>query len=294
MSTFVLDPAGVAPGARRFDPTGSVERTECQSPPLTRRASRYAASLSLLVTYHRPQDIVRDYDQQLVRGGLLVRVPPPAGLDLYGEVELRIAALGVELALSAQLVQVFPGVGVAVTFDPALLAGLAAAVEQARAEGEREGAAVEHTAGAGPAPLAPDGSAIAAATPERSSGAAATARIQQALHGSRDERAAILRDVTAKSVHAYVLRNPNLQLDEVVAMAKNAGLAPDLLRQISERREWTGRPEIALALVRNPKTLVPIAIRLLDSVTSADLRQIAKDGHTRAPIAQAARKKLGS
>jgi hypothetical protein len=246
-----------------------------------------------VVTYHRPQDIVRDYDAQLVRGGLLVRVAPPEGLDLYSEVELRICALGADLALKAQVVQAFPGVGVAVTFDPTRLQGFAAAVEQARTQGEPGGADVEHAiASSGPAPATPGQPAIAAAAPERAAGAAATGRIQQALHGNRDERSAILRDVTAKSVHAYVLRNPNLQLDEVLAMAKSASVAPDLLRQISERREWAGRPEIAIALVRNAKMPVPTAIRLLDAVTSADLRQLAKDGHTRMPIAQAARKKL--
>ena len=249
--------------------------------------------MHFLVSYHRPQDLARDYDAQLARGGLLVRVAPPEGLELYAEVGLRIRALGADVALKAQVVQVFPGVGVAVTFDPARLEGIAAAVEQARTEGAHEGADVEYAiAGAAPAPAAPEPSATAAAAEERSVGVAATARIQQALHGNRDERSAILRDVTAKSVHAYVLRNPNLQLDEVLAMAKNANLAPDLLRQIAERREWAGRPEIAIALVRNPKTLVPMAVRLLDAVTPADLRQIAKDGHTRAPIAQAARKKL--
>ena len=70
--------------------------------------------LSVLVTYQRPQDLVRDYDEQLRRGGLLVRAAAPPGLELYGEVELRIAAPDAEVTLRSQLVQVFPGVGMAV------------------------------------------------------------------------------------------------------------------------------------------------------------------------------------
>lgn len=52
------------------------------------------------------------------------------------------------------------------------------------------------------------------------------------------------------------------------------------------------RPEIAIALVRNPKVPPPLAIRLLDHVSAAELRQLAKDSRTREPVQRAARKKV--
>ena len=116
-------------------------------------------------------------------------------------------------------------------------------------------------------------------------------KIQIALKGSRDERQAILRDVN-KMVHAHVLKNPNVQLDEVASMAKMTTVSPDLLAAIAQRREWAGRPEIAQALVRNPKTPIPTAVKLLDNLSMSELRILAKDSHTRAPIQAAARKKL--
>jgi hypothetical protein len=114
--------------------------------------------------------------------------------------------------------------------------------------------------------------------------------MQMALNGNRDQRAQVLRDLN-KSLHAFVLRNPGVQLDEVSAMAKMTNVAPDLLEGIASRREWAQRPEIALALVRNPKTAVGVAIRLLEFVSMNDLRQLAKDPHTRTPIQAAARKR---
>jgi hypothetical protein len=116
-------------------------------------------------------------------------------------------------------------------------------------------------------------------------------KINIALHGSRDERGLILRD-TNRLLHPYVLKNPNLQMDEVVAMARMAAISPELLKQIADRREWIARPDIAIALVRNPTVPVLTALKALEHVSPADLRQLAKDTRTRPAIQQAARRKV--
>ena len=82
----------------------------------------------------------------------------------------------------------------------------------------------------------------------------------------------------------------DLRLDEVTFIAKMTTVSVELLKAIAERREWTQRPEIALALVRNPKTPVPLAIQMLRNVAPAELRRLAKGGSLRMPILQAARK----
>jgi hypothetical protein len=88
------------------------------------------------------------------------------------------------------------------------------------------------------------------------------------------------------------VRNPQIQLDEVVTIARMTTVAIEVLTFIASRREWAERPEIALALVRNPRTPVPLAIRLLDRVLPGDLRQLAKQTSVREPILRAARKKV--
>ena len=244
------------------------------------------------VRYHRVEDLVRDHDQQLSHGGLLVRVEPPASLQLFDQVELEIVAPRGAITLEAQVVQLFVGVGVALTF--ALPEALKAAVTNARAVKEQPGPEAEHS-------LVIDNDtdrSIVAAAPQPSTRMSSrpapnpvAEKLHAALYGTRDERAAIMRD-NNPSLHVQVLRNPGLQADEVVAIAKMRTVSAEVLKQIADRREWSGRAEVALALVRNPKTPVPLAIRMLEHVTPTDLRQLAKDTHTRAPIQQAARKKV--
>jgi hypothetical protein len=115
-------------------------------------------------------------------------------------------------------------------------------------------------------------------------------KMRVALSGNREERFALLRD-TNKVLHVYVLRNPRMGLDEVQYAAKLTNLSPDALKFISEHPEWGQNATVCSAIVRNPKTPMTIAIRLLDRVPQSDLRTIARGG-ARQPIVQAARKKL--
>lgn len=232
--------------------------------------------------YHRGADVLADDAAQLSRGGLLVRVD--ASLEQYAPVRLELCAGPSTIALDAQVVQVFPGMGVAVTFTGSgeLRRWVAAASTLSSRDEDPQHEIASDGGEAGKEP---------AEAGERPRVGETAERIQQALRGNRDERAAILRDGNP-SLQLMVLRNPGLQLDELGAIAKMRTVTPELLKQIADRREWAQRPDIAIALVRNPKTPVPLAIRMLDHVSQQDLRQLAKDANTRAPVQHAARKKV--
>jgi len=274
--------------------------------------------LRLRVTYHRTADLVSDHDQQFRHGGVLVRVPAQAERGQQVELDL-VTPDGQTLPVDARVLQVLP-VGLALEFKPQSVPGLADAIAAARVAPPTPSLrAPEHVdldaeADLGfalvpadpdpdldpdpdpvpepvPEPADDDDQSTATTAPARVAGSNSAKKMQLALHGSRDERAAILRDLN-KTLHPLVLKNPNLQLDEVVAMAKMTTISPEVLKAIADRREWAGRPEIALALVRNPKTPAPLAIKLLANVSPAELRQLAKDTRTRAPIQAAARKRL--
>jgi hypothetical protein len=232
--------------------------------------------VKLTVVYTTPAELVTAHDAEMTRGGLLVRGASAAGLELFTDVDLELRAGDTTITTRAQVVQIVAGVGVAVAFMIDRADGLAALVTKAR------------TLAAWPAAAAPAAAVGAAA---KWAAASQSEKIQIALHGNRDERALVLRDIN-KMLHPYVLRNPNLQLDEIVAIAKMNTVSPELLKQIADRREWYTRPEIAIALVRNPKVPPPIAVRLLDHVSAAELRQLAKDSRTRPAVQQAARKKV--
>lgn len=241
--------------------------------------------MRLRVRYHRLADFVADYDEQIARGGLLVRVDPPASLLAHDDVELELAAPRGSILIAAKVLQLFPEVGVAVAFDPS--PQLHAAAANARTAADAIGGPPQHDIvgeETGEPPGVDPRPTLRQATP-------INAKMHLALHGDRDERAAILRDINP-TLHAYVLRNPGIQLDEVVAIAKQRTVTPEVLKAIGDRREWAQRPDIAIALIRNPKTPVPLALRLLDHVSPSELRQLAKDTNTRAAIQQAARKKV--
>jgi hypothetical protein len=116
-------------------------------------------------------------------------------------------------------------------------------------------------------------------------------KIQVALHGNRDQRNAILRD-NNRTLHPYVLKNPQLTVEDVLAIAKNPQMHPELLKQVADRKEWLQNAQIALALARNPKTPGTIAVRALDFAPADALRQIAKGTGAPPNVIQAARKKV--
>ena len=57
-------------------------------------------------------------------------------------------------------------------------------------------------------------------------------------------------------------------------------------------REWAGRPEVANALVTNPKTPVPLAVKMVPNMSITQARQLAKSANVRVPILKAIRKRI--
>ncbi len=222
--------------------------------------------MRIAARYATPAELAVDVDSQLGRGGLLVRGEVPVGLEQFAAVELEVACGAASVVVPAQVLQLFPGVGVAVAID---------ALDRARIAALTAPAAESPEPPAGP-------SGVAAGMLEK---------IQRALKGDREARFAVLRDPN-RAIHVHVLRNPGLMIDEIAAIARMTSVSIEMLKQIASRREWGHRPEIAIALVRNPTVPVPVAIELLAHVSDADLKQLAKDTRTRDPVQRAARKRL--
>ncbi len=247
------------------------------------------------VVYQRPADLVRDHAEQFARGGLWLPVAAAPALELFSQVELELVCPdGDSVVVTAQVIQQAAGAGVALGFTT--VPELEQAVAAARSAGDAAGnppsyevVSDQELAGPDPEPVpehvpADVHSRVRAASPHE--------KMQIALRGNRDERAVILRDPTARPVHAYLLRNPQIGVDEVAAIAAMRTSSADLLKQIADRREWAQRPEIASALVRNPKTPVPMAIKMVPWVALAELRQLAKASSLRAPILREIRKRI--
>ena len=107
-------------------------------------------------------------------------------------------------------------------------------------------------------------------------------RLKLALKGNRDARTLLIRDAN-RIIQRFVLQNPRITEDEIVALAKNRSVDRELLAIICKKKEWLTNYQVRLALVTNPKTPMAVAVRLVPLLLPRDLRQIAKSKNV--PIA---------
>jgi hypothetical protein len=116
-------------------------------------------------------------------------------------------------------------------------------------------------------------------------------RIKLALRGNKDARMILIRD-PSKLVRRFVLRNPRISDAEVIAVARNRSAEEDLLRKISEKKEWMRNYQVRLSLTTNPKTPLPIALKQVNLLGERDLRALAKSKNVSHAVAAQARRLL--
>jgi hypothetical protein len=102
------------------------------------------------------------------------------------------------------------------------------------------------------------------------------ARLKLTRGAPRTLRNMLLRDSNAQ-VAIAVLRNNAMSDQEVEQAASNRSVIEDVLVEISRRREWVSKYNIAKALVMNPRTPLPTALRLVPKLSVRDLRDLARD-----------------
>ena len=116
-------------------------------------------------------------------------------------------------------------------------------------------------------------------------------KIKLALRGNRDARLILIRN-TNKLLRRFVLMNPRIGEDEVIAITRNKSADDELLRMIAERREWMRNYQVRLGLATNPKARLPVALRQVGTLDERDLRIIAKSKNVPAAVSAQARRLL--
>lgn len=101
-------------------------------------------------------------------------------------------------------------------------------------------------------------------------------RVKIARKASRQIRAMLIRDPNAQVAVTVITAN-SLPDSEVEAIANNRSVCEEVLAEIPKKREWIKKYTIAKALVKNPKTPLPIAMKLVPRMSVKDLRDLAKD-----------------
>jgi hypothetical protein len=234
-------------------------------------------SMTLEVTYASRAALKHALESQLARGGLYVAADASALPPLC---ELTLCVRCVEIAADA-LAGLVAAVG-AHTGDVAAEAGEVAA----RIVDSEAAAAVDEPASAG----AHDTRGVMSLD-RKIAVMAVGEKIQLALHGNRDARQLLMRD-RAGVVQSSLVRNSKITLDEVQAIARAPQLAPDTAEMLAQHPVYGASPQIAMALVRNPRTPLPIATQLVAKLGPTDLRNVAKGLGVRSQVAAVARKRL--
>lgn len=116
-------------------------------------------------------------------------------------------------------------------------------------------------------------------------------KIKLARLGGKEARAMLIKDRN-RIVSSSVLGSPKLTETEVVGFTQNRSTSDELLRIISNNREWTKNYKIKFALTSNPKTPAPQAVKFLNYLQDRDLRMLMKSKDVSSNISAHARRLL--
>ena len=124
-------------------------------------------------------------------------------------------------------------------------------------------------------PAASDQAEITESQLQQIKGLPVSEKIRLAETGSKELRALLVKDSYVQ-VQEAVLDNPQITEIEIVNFAKSPKIGFALLRKIATNRDWLKNYQVRLALVKNPRTPLPIALKLLSTLRDTDLKELAK------------------
>ena len=116
-------------------------------------------------------------------------------------------------------------------------------------------------------------------------------KIRLALMGDGEARALLVREQN-KLILSYLLQNPRMTEHEILRIAKEKSMPEEILHMLSKKKEWMKKYPVRLALAQNPKTRLPLALKLLGTFRDADLRKIARSKDVSAHLSACARRIL--
>ena len=118
-----------------------------------------------------------------------------------------------------------------------------------------------------------------------------TEMVQLASMGTKEARNLLIRNPNRSIVQA-VLNSPKITDDEIISFAGNKNLSKEVPLIISNKKEYTKNYMVKAALVNNPKTPLPTAIKFLRHLIPKDLRNVSKSKNVPTVLAKTAIKIL--
>lgn len=114
-----------------------------------------------------------------------------------------------------------------------------------------------------------------------------TEKLLLAPKADRSDRQVLMQDNDAQVIFS-LLKNPRITTEEVIRIARSPLLSSIAAELIAKTTQWASNSEIRAALVHNPRTPTPLAIKLLPTLPEPEIRQIAKSGGVSQALKQAA------
>jgi hypothetical protein len=116
-----------------------------------------------------------------------------------------------------------------------------------------------------------------------------TEKFRLALKADRTTRTVLSRDHDPRILF-FLCKNPHITIEEIVQIARDARILQNTLEYIIRNPQWANREEVRYAVTVNPKTPIPMVLRLLPLLNGSNLRRIAKSQAVRLRIKTAALK----
>jgi len=101
-------------------------------------------------------------------------------------------------------------------------------------------------------------------------------KIKLAYKGNKSTRDILVRDPN-KIIGVAVVKSGRITETEVMSIAMNRSINEEVIRALTENREYLRKYPVKLALANNPKTPIPTAMGLLNSLHVNDLKKLANN-----------------
>lgn len=101
-------------------------------------------------------------------------------------------------------------------------------------------------------------------------------RLKLSRGAPRSLRTILIRDTNPQVACAALLFN-NLTDQEIEQTAASRSVVEEVLEAIAKKREWVSRYSVAKALIQNPRTPLPRALKLLPRMSVKDMRELSRD-----------------
>lgn len=163
--------------------------------------------------------------------------------------------------------------------------------EEAEAEVESEDLAAERRLLAEKPVVDDEGVEVNLTVTQRIARLTTNQKIMLAIKGGKEERTILIREAN-RLIQVNVIRNGRLTESEVAYIAQMRVVNEEVLRIISNRRDWMKKYPITKALVMNPRTPLPVAMTHLKRLFESDMKLLVKDRNVAELLRREARRMM--